>query len=419
MKNIPIILRKIKNAISLQSHASTLDKEDVLSHHRMGYYKILVFFLLVVYTSVIFQYPIHFWRVKELFYVTHFLFISSFINYIVLNYRHNSRFAYRSLIISLFLILHIFSYFLGGIRHSGVMYYICIIFYTYSLIGKKEGKCAAALGVIHCIYFQFVASHFFTIDYSLANNDASLIDLDYFVTAIAAVIIAQGHANAVERTQNDIVAAILNTKDQLAEMEIQSLRAQMNPHFTFNVMNSIQYYLTHNDSESANKYLGKFSLLMRKILDNSQTTFITLQDELIALKIYLELEKMRFEESFDYVFIEAENLKPESMMVPSMILQPFVENSIKHGFATTKVKGLIEIRLDYNNGILTCTISDNGVGLSASNQKKPTGHKSVGIKITTERIRKINSIYKSNASIDIMNGDVSGTKVVIRLPNVN
>jgi hypothetical protein len=384
----------------------------------MRYYKMLVLFMLMVYVSVIVQYPPNFWRVKAALYFSHSLFLFSFINYFILNYTHNSRFAYRSLIISVFVILHIFSYFLGGVRHSGVIYYICIIFYTYGLIGKKEGKYVAALGIIHCIYFQFIAGHFFIIDYSLANNDKYLIDLDYCVTAIAAIIIAQGHASSVERTQNDIVATILNTKNQLAEMEIQSLRAQMNPHFTFNVMNSIQYYLTHNDSESANKYLGKFSLLMRKILDNSQTTFITLQDELIALKIYLELEKMRFEESFDYVFIESENLLPNAMMVPSMIFQPFVENSIKHGFIGTKDKGLIEIKIDYYEGVLTCTITDNGVGLSVSNNKKSTGHKSVGIKITTERIRKINTIYKSSASIDIMNGDISGTKVVIRLPNV-
>ncbi len=419
MININTIFSNIRDAISLRSYISSLDKEDVLSYNRMRYFRSFVFFLFLVYISVIVQYPPHLWRINAAFYMAHFLFISSFINYLVLNYSHNSRFAYGYLITAIFLILNVFSYFLGGIRHSGQMYYICLIFYSYSFFGKKGGQFAVLLGIIHCVFFQFIAPRFILIDYSLANNDASLIDLDYFVTAVAAIVVAQSHATRVEGTQNDIVSTILNTKDQLAEMEIQSLRAQMNPHFTFNVMNSIQYYLTHNDSESANKYLGKFSLLMRKILDNSQTTFITLNDELIALKIYLELEKMRFEDSFDYVFTETENLPSEKLMVPSMILQPFVENSIKHGFAGIKYKGLIEIKLDYTDRILTCSISDNGVGFSASSTKKTTGHKSVGVKITTERIRKINSIYKSNASIEINNGDVSGTKVVIRLPDVN
>lgn len=203
----------------------------------------------------------------------------------------------------------------------------------------------------------------------------------------------------------------------------KSLRQQMNPHFIFNTLNSIQLYILEKDHISSHKYLTKFAKLMRLILDNSQASTVTLKDELEALRLYLELESLRLSGKFEYS-IEVENERLLDLRVPTLLIQPFVENSIWHGIMLkSKQEGWVRVSITGTSDIAICTIEDNGVGRKQAQQvraKQDPERKSLGFKITAQRIDLLNSLYKERFDIkyfDINHPDGSkGTKVVIRIP---
>lgn len=209
---------------------------------------------------------------------------------------------------------------------------------------------------------------------------------------------------------------------KLAEVELQALRAQMNPHFLFNTLSSIQHFITLSRSEEAINYLSKFAKLMRVILENSKSPEIALKDELNALEIYLELESLRFKDKFDYEIKVDDALDRNYDMIPPLLIQPYVENAIMHGIMHLKKKGHISVTLERQGDKMKVSIRDNGVGRKRSKEfEDQKMHKSRGMSITRDRLEIINTSRKSNLSLSITdleseNSEPEGTLVEIFIP---
>lgn len=206
-----------------------------------------------------------------------------------------------------------------------------------------------------------------------------------------------------------------------AEMSQTLLRVQMNPHFVFNAMSVIQSYIYDNDTKNSSKFLVNFSRLMRLILENSskEEISITLEEEI--LRKYLETQKLRFEDRFEFNIFIANELIIENAMIPPMITQPFIENSIEHGQLHTIAEGgFINVYFQKSGNMLEVTIEDNGIGRrGAEKNKKSRDHKSMAMKITSDRITNLNKKYRTEGYLKIRDYDdvqQTGTKVLISLP---
>lgn len=224
-----------------------------------------------------------------------------------------------------------------------------------------------------------------------------------------------------------ILAAILiyrnaiKTKTMSQLLTLKSLRSQMNPHFIFNALNSVNQFIALNDERAANKFLSEFSKLMRLVLDNSQQDFISLTEEKEIISLYLKLEHLRFRDKFEYELNFEDSLSTDAFEIPPMLVQPYVENAIWHGLRYKKTKGKLSINFSIKEKKLCIEIVDNGIGrkkskeLKTDNQKK---HKSTGLKNTEERIRIINKVYQKNFTMDVsdVKTDGTGTKVTLHLP---
>ncbi len=213
-----------------------------------------------------------------------------------------------------------------------------------------------------------------------------------------------------------------NTKE--IEMSQALLRTQMNPHFIFNAMSVIQSLLYENNPSKSSKFLVSFSRLIRLILENSPKEFITLEIEIDILEKYLKTQKLRFENRFDYQINVPEDLIFKKVLIPPMITQPFVENSIEHGQLNIIENGNISIDFSEKDNMLYVEIIDNGVGRAESEKKKNSmnEHKSMALDITNRRIEIINKKYKSKANIsigDLTDEKYTGTRVEIFLPLLN
>ena len=217
---------------------------------------------------------------------------------------------------------------------------------------------------------------------------------------------------------------ITEMNHKISEITQKNLRQQMNPHFIFNTLNSIQYYMYQHDKISTNNYLTKFSMLMRKTLENSQHTAIPIKDELDALQLYLELESLRFKEKFDYKIDVDEDIDVLIQKIPTMLIQPYVENAICHGLMNKDDKGFLNVNLQLEHDHITCTIEDNGIGREAAMEIRDTknkNHNSLGTRITESRLNLVNSLYGKNMKIEYTdlkdeNGRPGGTRVVIQIP---
>ncbi len=211
---------------------------------------------------------------------------------------------------------------------------------------------------------------------------------------------------------------------QVETLKLQSLRAQMNPHFIFNSMNSIQHFINSNEKRQANRFLSKFASLMRLTLDHSKQGLIKLGSDLQSIEVYMDLEQMRFEGKFTYSIEVDEQIDEDLVLVPPMLMQPFVENSIIHGFSKIDYQGLINIRITPENDTLQIVITDNGVGRSVAEERKASRktslHKSAALNISNERIHALAQMYKQNLTIEIKDltneHGPCGTAVHIRVP---
>ncbi|MEZ4777067.1 MAG: two-component regulator propeller domain-containing protein [Bacteroidia bacterium] len=217
---------------------------------------------------------------------------------------------------------------------------------------------------------------------------------------------------------------IRDTAEKL-QLEHQALYAMMNPHFTFNALQSIQYFIHRQDKISANKFLSSFAKLIRKNLESTKSDFISLGEEIERLKLYLSLEKMRFPEKFDYVVNVGPGIELSETQIPPMLLQPFVENSIKHGIMPLDANGMIEVNLSRkDDDYLMITISDNGIGIEASRKQRadrPNDHVSKGMQITLDRLSLFARMTRKKYSLDIHEivdpeGNIKGTMVEMLLP---
>ncbi|HEY0031097.1 MAG TPA: two-component regulator propeller domain-containing protein [Bacteroidia bacterium] len=208
----------------------------------------------------------------------------------------------------------------------------------------------------------------------------------------------------------------------LMNLKLKALRAQMNPHFTFNVMNSIQHFIINKDEESANRYLSKFSKLIRSILNNSENNTVPIAEEIKVLKLYLDLESMRFEQRFEYEIDVDPSIDTAAVEIPSMLIQPYIENAVKHGVLPSGKPGEIKVKIEKQGALLKCTVKDNGIGRVMASQKKANdAHKSFGTAITQERLAVINELYNSSLSEKIIDlydehGNATGTLVEIYIP---
>ncbi|MCD6066598.1 MAG: hypothetical protein K0S33_1424 [Bacteroidetes bacterium] len=209
-----------------------------------------------------------------------------------------------------------------------------------------------------------------------------------------------------------------------AEFEQQAIRAQMNPHFIFNALNSIQHYILTNETQYAYDYLARFSRLIRQVLMNSEQGDITLKDELELLHVYIDLEQRRFRNRFDYTIECAEQIPAMEIRIPSMLVQPFVENAIWHGIMhlDRSVQGLLTIRFALEEPYLKISVEDNGVGRTeAARRKTNEEHQSSGTSFTRKRIELLQVSGGQPVHIEIIDlknesGDACGTRVEIHLP---
>jgi len=215
-------------------------------------------------------------------------------------------------------------------------------------------------------------------------------------------------------------------KQKASELEMQSLRAQMNPHFIFNSLNSINNFILKNDRQQASEYLTKFSKLIRLILQNSQASLITLESELESLELYLDLEALRFEDRFAYKISYPGDLDIEVLKVPPMVIQPFAENAIWHGLMHKEEKGQLDIEIFQENDFLFFRITDNGIGRKKAAEmesKSATKHKSMGLQITAERIAMLQNTKENESPVlinDLVSADgrAAGTEVIIKMPAI-
>ncbi|HEY0653577.1 MAG TPA: PAS domain S-box protein [Chryseosolibacter sp.] len=265
------------------------------------------------------------------------------------------------------------------------------------------------------IYMRALAGEALTFEHSTGGRD--------FITSVSPIIedtkvigVSVFADNVTERKMKD--RELVEAQAKIGELKLMALRSVMNPHFVFNVLNSIQYYITKNDRLNAINYLSMFSKLIRSILNHSVNNKIKLAEEIEMLKHYVNLEMTRFENKFNFVLTVAPDIDADSIEIPSLLVQPYVENAILHGLYNKKSEGTLRISVFERDEILTFEIEDDGVGREEARRlksKNAPAHKSMGIKITEERLKLINE--SNNVAlqiIDLNNGHgPAGTKVVI------
>ena len=203
------------------------------------------------------------------------------------------------------------------------------------------------------------------------------------------------------------------------KIALQSLRREMNPHFIFNSLNSINQFIANNNELEANQYLTKFSTLMRRVMENSKEDFVLFSKEVELLQNYLELEKSRFPDKFDFkIDIDDALLADEHLFFPGMLIQPHLENAIWHGLRYIENKGLLQLKFIKTAPGIQITIEDNGIGITESkktkteNQKKHSGR---GISNTQERIRILNELYHHNITCVVQDKREPGNGVIVKL----
>jgi ligand-binding sensor domain-containing protein len=210
---------------------------------------------------------------------------------------------------------------------------------------------------------------------------------------------------------------------ELADLELKALRAQINPHFLFNSLNSINNFILRNDTEKASRYLVKFSQLVRNILNHSSTSVVSLEEEIQTIELYMLIEGMRFNNQFSYHIEVDQTLNPSVIRIPSMLLQPYVENAIWHGLLHREGEKKISIRIRPEGSDMLCLeIEDNGIGRAAARQlgQKTNQHKSFGMQIGENRIRLLNASGGPAARVEVVdmeeNGMATGTRIQIHIP---
>jgi len=221
----------------------------------------------------------------------------------------------------------------------------------------------------------------------------------------------------ITRRQKNKEQEQLLLKNKILMLEQQALQAMMNPHFVFNVMNSIQHFINTKNTTSANKVLTGFARLIRKNLEICTQSYISLEEEINYLNLYLNLEKNRFGEKFHFEIQVDPQIDQEETQIPSMLLQPYIENAIWHGIMPKEEGGTVAIHIsEQNDETLLIRIIDDGVGIDNSLAAKKEGHQSKGMDLTSERINLLNKIEAKSIQLDIKQHGKTGTIVSISIP---
>ncbi|MBE0648974.1 MAG: histidine kinase [Bacteroidales bacterium] len=218
----------------------------------------------------------------------------------------------------------------------------------------------------------------------------------------------------------------LRADQRSVSMEQRLLRAQMNPHFIFNSLASIQNFVINEDSDQASIYLSRFSQLVRNILDNSVEEYVPLEKEINTIENYLELQKVRYASKFDYQITVDEKIDQENMLIPPMLAQPFIENAIEHGIRHKATPGHIGIRFHLQDGLIRFEVEDDGVGREKAREiesKQKSRHRSMATSITRDRLNTLNKKLKKKIRMEITDlkddtGKVCGTRVEFGIPVV-
>ncbi|MFZ1530431.1 MAG: histidine kinase [Ferruginibacter sp.] len=283
------------------------------------------------------------------------------------------------------------------------------------------------------IYFTNLEPGTYFVQVKTNNNDADenadailkiIVKPHFYQTLLFKVILALAAATLIfylvrRRIQN--IRREASYKQKIAETEMQALRAQMNPHFIFNSLNSIENFIMQNEKRLASDYLNKFSRLVRSILESSKNEMVPFEKDMEALKLYVELEQLRFNNKFSYDVFTDPELMNSDYKVPSLVIQPYVENAIVHGIAHSEKAGLrLSVTVKISGSSLLYTIEDNGVGRRQSalyNQVNKPQHKSMGLQITEERI----ALFNHNSETPVrftdlyQNEKATGTRVEIKV----
>ncbi|CCH56469.1 Sensor protein lytS [Fibrisoma limi BUZ 3] len=304
-----------------------------------------------------------------------------------------------------------------------------------------KGHIASLLDFIGVMSIPLCISWFLGENFAFINRSlsAKLIEIQQLASEKQQLLISQKEnleRQVAERTreietQSRLIEAQhirqLETEfeQKLADTEMTALRAQMNPHFIFNCLNSIKLYTLENDAERASEYLTKFSRLIRLVLENSRSELVTLHNELEALRLYIELEAMRFKHKLQYSIQVDPAVDQQYLRIPPLLLQPYVENAIWHGLMHKPEGGIITIEIEQpHESLLHIEITDDGIGRqrAAELKSKSAGkHKSFGMQVTADRIRMINQLYNMQTQARIEDlvdsfGEACGTRVTLEIP---
>lgn len=246
--------------------------------------------------------------------------------------------------------------------------------------------------------------------------------LSLLAVASAAFLLYRYRLNLIQK-QNDLEKQTITLENKLRESILASVKAQMNPHFIFNALNTIQSFIYLNDKQQATEYLGKFSQLTRTILDMSNKNSVSLEEEIAAMLLYLDLEKIRFDEAMDYTIEVSPQVNPALVRIPSMIIQPYVENAVKHGLLHKKGERWLKLSFDLQNNMLKVTVEDNGIGRARSeelNKIKNKQHQSFATQANEKRLDALNRGNSGAVSVRYIDkvsvhGGPQGTTVVLMI----
>ncbi len=336
-----------------------------------------------------------------------------------------------NLLLILVLILILVQYFLGYEAQKKVVAYslpfltFCafLIFYILSK-NKTKQVFYLILGSVLFLIFANISS------IKMLKGDGYLLDFEvhymfyYFVGAIVQSIIFAvligNYFTEITNKKKEAEINLLKQNHQIAELKMMSLQNQMNPHFLFNSLNSINNFVVQNKIEKASSFITKFSYLVRKVLQATSSNLISLKDELEIITTYIKLEQMRLKNSFVFTQIIDKRVNQEKLKVVPLFVQPFVENAIWHGLSPKKGNKELSLSIQLlKNNLLQVKIIDNGIGLNEANKKKSKDRKSFGINIAKERLKLIYGKEVKISIVDMSSSKkTSGTSVLITFPYV-
>lgn len=308
-------------------------------------------------------------------------------------------------------------------------------YYKYKLIGLDTNYTVIPASTNH-ILFSRIPSGDFELEIIAINEhgiESNSIKLPISVSIpfwqqwwfyIFIAIIFSGIVAIFFTTRIRYIKNKAEQKNQMISSQLTALKSQMNPHFLFNTLNSIQDLILKQDIKNTNYYLSKYGMLMRKILEISEKNEIPLSEEMELLDTYLQLEKLRFGDDFHFNITKSNEITSDNYFVPPMVIQPFIENAIKHGLMHKRGNKTLTINFILDSNDLICIIDDNGIGRKKSteiNKKQQRTHQSFATNATEKRISLLNSFSKKQYKFEIIDkelkGESSGTQIIIRIPN--